>query len=79
MYQPFYENIVSCLNDYFRLLGIIDYIQMKCNLDLSFKFIKQEVVQSKKFILLVIKLLLYYLWDLENVNDYINSQVYKNK
>jgi hypothetical protein len=59
IFQPFYVDIVALLNDYFLILSRIEYLKIKQSLKLN---------SFEEFILLVIKMLLYYLWDFENLN-----------
>jgi len=69
LFQPFYYDIVACLNDYLRLLSTIEYLLIKIKSDSSIlcKFSKNDVLNLQEFILLVVKLLLYFLWDFENL------------
>ncbi len=76
-FKTFFDNfflyIVTSLENYFELLAQIEYVKIKLKKDDQFKatFSAKELNQIKElkiFILLVIKMLLYYLWDFENFN-----------
>ncbi len=72
-FDNFFFNIATLLENYFELLGQIEYVKIKLKKDDQFKatFSDKELIQIKeleKFLLLVIKILLYYLWDFENFN-----------
>jgi hypothetical protein len=74
IFQVFYIDIINCLNNYFRLLGSAEYILIKIKKDPNFayQFTEIDVLKLKLFVLLVIKLLLYYLWDFEGANNNLN-------
>ena len=75
LFKSFYFDIVLCLNGYFRLLATLEYVLIKItsNKNILINVSINDLLKLKEFILLVIKFLLYYLWDFENLNkDVIN-------
>jgi len=82
IFIPFYDNIVSCLNNYFRLLATLEYILIKIKSDSNIlilkKFTKKDILQLNDFMLLIIKLLLYYLWDFENLGKDLDKFSFSN-
>jgi hypothetical protein len=73
IFKSFYIDIVILLNNYLCLLSQIEYVKIKIKKDIKFKdtFSSYELYKIKdleEFIFLVIKMLLYYLWDFENID-----------
>ena len=72
-FDYFYFDVVTLLEDYLQLLSQLEYVKIKLKKDTDFKatISDAELIKIKElenFILLVIKLLLYYLWDFEYIN-----------
>ena len=73
LFDFFYFDIVTLLEDYLILLSQIEYVKIKIKKDKKFKgsFSNYELYRLDdldNYSLLVVKMLLYYLWDFENIN-----------